>query len=54
VPDGFGFCGRCGAPLAQPRAARRRLVTVLFCDIAGSTALGERLDAESVRELMLR
>ncbi len=27
---------------------------MLFCDVAGSTGLGERLDAESVREMMLR
>ena len=29
----------------------RRVVTVLFADLAGSTALGERLDPEDVREL---
>jgi class 3 adenylate cyclase/tetratricopeptide (TPR) repeat protein len=40
--------------MGEPPAARRRLATVLFCDIAGSTELGERLDPESVRELMLR
>jgi class 3 adenylate cyclase/tetratricopeptide (TPR) repeat protein len=40
--------------LHGPLGARRRLATVLFCDIAGSTELGERLDPESVRELMLR
>ncbi len=27
---------------------------MLFCDVSGSTGLGERLDAESVREIMLR
>jgi class 3 adenylate cyclase/tetratricopeptide (TPR) repeat protein len=27
---------------------------MLFCDVVGSTAMGERLEAETVRELMLR
>jgi class 3 adenylate cyclase/tetratricopeptide (TPR) repeat protein len=51
-PDGFLHCGRCGAALAPPAPQRRKLVTVLFCDLSGSTALGERVDAETVRELM--
>jgi class 3 adenylate cyclase len=29
-------------------------VTVLFCDVAGSTALGESLDAEALRALLAR
>jgi class 3 adenylate cyclase/tetratricopeptide (TPR) repeat protein len=29
-------------------------VTVLFCDVGGSTEMGESLDAESVRAMMLR
>jgi class 3 adenylate cyclase/tetratricopeptide (TPR) repeat protein len=33
---------------------RRKLVTVLFCDVSGSTALGERADPEAVRDLMFR
>jgi predicted ATPase/class 3 adenylate cyclase len=33
-------------------AAARKTVTVLFCDLSGSTALGERLDPEPLRELM--
>lgn len=32
----------------------RKTVTILFCDVVGSTALGERLDPESVREVMRR
>jgi class 3 adenylate cyclase/tetratricopeptide (TPR) repeat protein len=32
----------------------RKRVTVVFADLAGSTALGERLDAESVRGVMAR
>ena len=49
------FCDSCGAPLAQAEARElRKVVTILFCDVTGSTALGERLDAESVRGLMER
>jgi class 3 adenylate cyclase/tetratricopeptide (TPR) repeat protein len=32
--------------------ASRKTVTVLFCDLAGSTALGERLDPEPLRLLL--
>ena len=53
-PEGFGFCPGCGAPLAAPEPERRKLATLLFCDVSGSTAMGERVDAESVRELMFR
>jgi len=33
-------------------AAVRKTVSVLFCDLAGSTALGEQLDPESLRAVM--
>jgi class 3 adenylate cyclase len=32
----------------------RKLVTILFADVTGSTALGEALDPEDVRALMAR
>src|SRR6266550_1490112 len=32
----------------------RKTVTVLFCDVTGSTALGETLDPESLREVIQR
>ena len=48
------FCPGCGAPLETVALERRKLATMLFCDVSGSTALGERLDAESVRDIMLR
>jgi class 3 adenylate cyclase/tetratricopeptide (TPR) repeat protein len=32
----------------------RRTVTVVFCDVTGSTAMGERLDPESLRRVMSR
>jgi class 3 adenylate cyclase len=35
-------------------ATVRKTVTVLFCDVMGSTSLGEHLDPEALRELMAR
>ena len=32
----------------------RKVVTVLFCDVEGSTSLGDRLDPESLRQVMMR
>ncbi len=54
VPDDFRFCGRCGAVLEAPGSGHgiRKTVTVLFTDVTGSTALGERLDPETLRRLM--
>jgi class 3 adenylate cyclase/tetratricopeptide (TPR) repeat protein len=53
----FRFCGHCGAPLAAQAegaraAAERRQLTVMFCDLAGSTALASRLDPEDLREVL--
>ena len=55
-PEGFRFCGACGAELTAATAPRevRKTVTVLFCDVTGSTAMGERLDPESTRRVMGR
>jgi class 3 adenylate cyclase/tetratricopeptide (TPR) repeat protein len=60
---GRRFCGDCGAALtadtpapaaAPPAAAERRLVSVLFADLVGSTPLAESRDPEEVRELLSR
>jgi class 3 adenylate cyclase/tetratricopeptide (TPR) repeat protein len=55
-PDGFSFCGACGAPLEEAEAPRevRKTVTVVFCDLTGSTELGEQRDPEAVRATMQR
>jgi class 3 adenylate cyclase/tetratricopeptide (TPR) repeat protein len=55
-PEGAKFCNECAAPLveATPRREQRKTVTVLFCDVTGSTALGERLDPETLRGLLAR
>ena len=39
---------------APPEEIARKTVTILFCDVADSTGLGERLDPESVRGVMNR
>jgi class 3 adenylate cyclase/tetratricopeptide (TPR) repeat protein len=39
-------------PAAAPREAERRQITVMFCDLVGSTALSEKLDPEDLRALM--
>src|ERR671937_3184425 len=58
---GVKFCGECGRQLqavqavsqAEP-AAERKLVSVLFADLVGFTALSENRDAEDTRELLSR
>lgn len=47
----------CGSALSdvQPSLSEaRKVVTVLFCDVEGSTSLGDRLDPESLRQVMMR
>src|ERR1700757_1161098 len=55
-PPDAGFCNGCGAALVAAPVSRqqRKTVSVLFCDVTGSTALGERLDPESFRQGMRR
>jgi len=62
---GSNFCRRCGAPLDAPVGAtavesrpvpareiigERRHLTVMFCDLVGSTAIAAQLDPEEWRE----
>ena len=54
------FCDECGHPVGGPAPPRteseaiRKTVTVMFCDLVGSTSFGERVDTESVRETLGR
>jgi class 3 adenylate cyclase/tetratricopeptide (TPR) repeat protein len=51
----FAFCPFCGAALADQLASareQRKVVTVVFCDVTGSTALGESTDPEALRALL--
>src|SRR3954465_3283304 len=52
---GFRFCPECGAPaeVADVRE-QRKVVTVLFCDITGSTQRGEGTAPEALRGLLAR
>src|SRR3954466_5817910 len=57
VTAGTKFCPECGARQPErpaPSREVRKLVTVLFADVTGSTALGEQLDPEALRALMTR
>ena len=53
-PDRFRLCGYCGSVLVArlPPQEVRKTVTVVFCDLKGSTELGDRLDSEAVREVL--
>ena len=66
-PPGKKFCGDCGATLTigastaraeaaspAPRSpsAERRQLTVMFCDLVGSTTLASKLDPEDLREVI--
>lgn len=55
-PDDFGFCPSCGGPLPGAPVARevRKVVTILFCDLTGSTEIGDRTDPEALRAMMRR
>lgn len=66
VPVGFKFCGQCGAEMvsatsappvalepSQPERAERRQLTVMFCDMVGSTEMAGRLDPEDLRSVVL-
>ncbi|HEY6076079.1 MAG TPA: adenylate/guanylate cyclase domain-containing protein, partial [Gaiella sp.] len=53
---GARFCSACGTALDSQASTTetRKVVTVVFTDVAGSTALGERLDPETLRRVMWR
>ncbi len=59
-PATFQFCGNCGAALSESVPApaaqladegERRQLTVMFCDLVGSTALSHQLDPEDLHEV---
>jgi class 3 adenylate cyclase len=55
LPAGARFCPSCGAPAPSAAApAGRKLVTVVFCDLVGSTELAEALDPETLRSATLQ
>ncbi len=52
LPPGANFCPNCGAPVSVPVASERRVVTVVFADLAGSTELAAMLDPERFRDVL--
>ena len=49
------FCSQCATPLNAAASHReRKVVTALFCDLVNSTALGERLDPETLQLVLDR
>jgi len=56
LPDGARFCPACGAPAAAASESvdERKLATVLFADLVGSTALGASQDPERTRATLDR
>ena len=53
-PEGARFCSNCGSALESARAieGERRVATVLFADVARSTAIAEQLDPEDWAQIM--
>ena len=52
--DSARFCEACGGVLGGGSTERRTVVSVLFCDVVGSTSLGESTDPEVLRALLAR
>ena len=55
--DKARFCQNCATPLGEAEGIApdvRRVVTIVFADVTGSTSLGERLDPEALRRVMGR
>jgi predicted ATPase/class 3 adenylate cyclase len=60
---GHRFCQHCGRALVDPGGptadpgvdeAERRQLTVMFCDLVGSTTLAQQLDPEDLRDVIRR
>lgn len=56
-PPGIGICTRCNTSLLASQirpGEERRQLTVMFCDLVGSTSLSAQLDPEDMREVLLK
>jgi class 3 adenylate cyclase len=56
APEGARFCPVCGTALVATPTPQglRKVVTIVFCDLVGSTKLGEELDPETLRQVLAR
>jgi class 3 adenylate cyclase len=55
VPEAARFCPTCAAPVGTgPDQSERKLATVVFADLVGSTELGGSLDPERTRAMLDR
>src|SRR5438034_604413 len=52
LPEGARFCPQCGTPVTVVTTEERKVVTILFADLAASTELAARVDPERFREVM--
>ncbi|GIU99970.1 MAG: hypothetical protein KatS3mg014_1586 [Actinomycetota bacterium] len=52
LPVGARFCPGCGSPVGALPPEERKIVTVVFADLVGSTELAARLDPERYREVL--
>src|ERR1043165_7659529 len=60
-PESSAFCGRCGNSLSTGNSAResdieltraeRRRLSIIFCDLVGSTELSGQMDPEELHHL---
>src|SRR5213593_3654937 len=52
LPEDAKFCPNCGFPVGSPLPEERKIVTVVFADLVGSTRLSAQIDAERYREVV--
>lgn len=52
LPERARFCPNCGSPVGAPPTEERKVVTVVFVDLVGSTELSARIDPEAYREVI--
>ena len=52
LPENARFCPNCGFPVGAPPPEERKVVTVIFVDLLGSTRLSTQVDPEHYREVL--
>ena len=54
LPEEARFCPNCGYPVGSSAPEERKVVTVIFVDLVGSTQLSARIDPERYRDVLTR